>query len=392
MDLDPPVKTQALKCELQALIASDAPHIHMRNGTRLAESEAEWLAWKAWSAKLYARQFFGRNWPVEYGGVADATPFDDFMVAGEIAKAHVPSLLFFATLAAHAIIGSGTDDQKRRFLPPTRASEIVWCQLFSEPGGGSDLAALTTRAERRGDHYVINGQKVWNTQAQMADYGFLLARTSKEGSKHAGISAFVISMRQPGVTVRPIREITGTEDFNEVFFEDAIVPIGDRLGEEGEGWNVATKALAKERLNTALYALVTGVSMNDLLAAARDMQQARGALPDGYRHRLVDLYASCRVTELLGMRLATREHSGKMGLADPPITKSVFSESFLGLATFALQLHAEYALFEENDPLAADGGRWKDMFLYARANTIAGGSSEIMRNILSERVLGMPRG
>lgn len=391
MDLDPTEETLKLKAELRVLIEAEAPHIHMRNGTRLAESEIDWQAWKAWSAKLYDRQFFGRNWPLEYGGVPGATPFDDFMVAGEIASAHVPSLLFFATLAAHAIIESGTEDQKRRFLPPTRSSELVWCQLFSEPGGGSDLAALTTRAERRGGDYVINGQKVWNTQAQMADYGFLLARTSREGSKHAGITAFLVSMRQPGVTIRPIREITGTSDFNEVFFENAIVPIDDRLGEEGAGWDVATKALAKERLNTALYALVTGVSMRDLIDAAKDMR-ADGPLPDGCRQRLVELYAACRVTELLGMRLATREHTGRMGIADPPITKSCFSEAFLGLATFALQLYGDRALFEEDDSIAADGGRWKDMFLYARANTIAGGSSEIMRNILSERVLGMPRG
>jgi alkylation response protein AidB-like acyl-CoA dehydrogenase len=391
MDLTSSAKTEKLRADLRALIAAEAPKIHLRNGTRVVEDADEWAAWRKWSARLYEKQYVGRSWPEAYGGVAGNTPLDEFTVASELARLRAPPLLFFATYAAHAVINFGTEDQRRRFLPPTRTSEIVWCQLFSEPGGGSDLAALRTRAVRRGDAYIINGQKVWNTQAQMADWGFLLARTGAEGSKHGGITAFLINMRQKGVDVRPIREITGTEDFNEVFFSDAEIPVADRIGEEGEGWKIATSTLAKERINTASYGVATRNAMDDLLALARKIKAQKGALPDGYRHRLASLHAACQASNLLGLVIATREQAGKPRLADPPVAKAYFSEVNLAVATLALDLLGEAGLYEEGDVAAVDAGRWSDMFYYARAYTIAGGSSEIIRNILSERVLGLPR-
>jgi alkylation response protein AidB-like acyl-CoA dehydrogenase len=391
MDLASSEKTQKLRAELRALIAAEAPKVHLRNGTRVVEDPEEWEAWKHWSARLYELQYAGRSWPVEYGGVADNSPLDEYTVASELARNRAPPILFFATYAAHAAINFGTEAQRQYFLPKTRSSEIVWCQLFSEPGGGSDLAALRTRAERKGDVYVINGQKVWNTQAQMADYGFLLARTSGDQKKHAGITAFFIDMRQKGVDCRPIREITGTEDFNEVFFTDAEIPVANRIGEEGEGWKVATSTLAKERINTASYGVATRNSMDDLLALARKIKDEKGSLPDGYRRRLADMHAACQISNLLGLVIATREVSGNPRIADPPVAKSFFSDTNLAVATLALDLLGEAGLYEEGDVDAVDGGRWSDMFYYARAYTIAGGSSEIVRNILSERVLGMPR-
>lgn len=391
MDLAEAETTEAIRAELRDLIAAEAPHIHLRNGTRVVEDPDEWQAWRDWSARLYERQFVGRDWPPAYGGLEQPNPIDAHAVATEIARAKVPPLLYFATYAAHAVINFGTQEQKDFFLPKTRSSEIVWCQLFSEPGGGSDLAALRTRAERRGDHYVINGQKVWNTQAQVSDYGFLLARTGERDSKHGGITAFLIEMRQPGVSIRPIREITGTEDFNEVFFTDAVVPVAHRIGEEGEGWKVAMSVLAKERINTAAYGATTRSAMDDLLKLARTIEARDGGLPDGYRHKLVSLHAACEISSLHGLMIATREQSGKPRIADPPIAKKFFSDTNLAVATFALDLLGELGVYSEGDACAVDGGRWVDMFLYARAYTIAGGSSEIIRNILSERVLGMPR-
>ncbi len=179
MDLNSSEHTEDLRRRLREMIAKEAPSIHLRNGTRVVEDPDEWEAWKKWSARLYEEQFVGRNWPVEYGGVADPSPLDDYTVAMELAAAQAPPPLYFATYAAHAIISFGTEEQKKEFLPKTRSSEIVWCQLFSEPDAGSDLASLRTTAVRDGDNYIINGQKVWTTQAQKADYGFLLARTSK---------------------------------------------------------------------------------------------------------------------------------------------------------------------------------------------------------------------
>lgn len=390
MDLTPSVQTEELRNRLRSLIAAEAPTIHLRNGTRVVEDPEEWEAWKLWSARLYEEQFVGRNWPTDFGGVADKSPMDEYVVSMELAQARVPPPLYFAGYAAYAIIGFGTDEQKAEFLPKTRNSEIVWCQLFSEPSGGSDLGALRTRAELRGDHYVINGQKVWNTQAQKADYGFLLARTSKEGKKHAGITAFVVDMKQPGISVRPIQEITGTEDFNEVFFADAAVPVANRIGGEGEGWRVATSVLAKERINTASYGATTRNAMNDIIKMTKEMQRS-APLPDGYRTKVVNLHAACQISNLLGLVIATREQAGKPSERDPPIAKAFFSDTNFAVASLAMELLGQDSLYAEADPEAPDGGRWLDMFLYARTYNIAGGSSEIIRNILSERVLGMPR-
>lgn len=390
MDLDDSPEIDLLRRGIRELISREAPAVHLRNGTRVLEDDAEWSAWKTWSARLYETQMVGRSWPIAFGGISDPDPLAEFMVASEIARARVPPHLYFATYAAHAISQFGTDAQKAYFLPRTRSSEIVWCQLFSEPSGGSDLGALKTRAHRAGERYLINGQKVWNTQAQRADFGFLLARTAVGPKKHDGITAFLIDMSAPGVEIRPIKEITGTEDFNEVFFADAQVPVAHRLGAEGEGWRIAMSTLAKERINTAAYGATTRKAMDDLLVLARERAKT-GALSDGLRSKLVNLHASCQISDLLGLALASRERSGRPREADPPIAKAVFSATNLDVASTALELLGDEAVFDERDPRAPDRGRWPDMFLYARAYTIAGGSSEIVRNIISERVLGMPR-
>jgi alkylation response protein AidB-like acyl-CoA dehydrogenase len=391
MDLEISEQTEALRRRTRALIDSEAPPIRLRNGTRALDNAEQWAAWKRWSARLYDEQLVGRNWPVEYGGVSDYSPMDDFIVALEIARARVLPHLFFATFVAHSIIQFGTEEQKRAFLLKTRSSEIAWCQLFSEPGAGSDLGSLRTRAERRGDVYIINGQKIWTTQAQNADFGFLLARTSTKGAKHAGITAFLIDMKQSGVVVRPIREITGTEDFNEVFFTDAVVPVTQRIGAENKGWAVAQTTLANERINVASYSASTRNALDDLIDLARQIKARNGSLPDGYRHRLVSLHAACQIVNNFGTVIATREQNGKPRTEDPLIMKIMFAETNMSVATFALELLAEKGLYAEGDPTAVDGGRWVDLFLYARTYMIAGGSSEVMRNVLAERVLAMPR-
>ncbi len=198
-------------------------------------------------------------------------------------------------------------------------------------------------------------------------------------------------MHQPGVDVRPIREITGSEDFNEVFFNDAVVPVGNRIGAENEGWKVANSTLAKERINAASYGAKTRNAMNDLITMAQKRQRDGHDLPDGYRHRIVNLHAACQISNLLGLVIATREQAGKPRTADPLIAKASFSETNMAIATLALDMLGEAGLYAEGDAEAVEGGRWVDLFLYARAYMIAGGSSEIIRNVLAERVLGMPR-
>jgi len=387
MDLAPDLEVDRLRIELEKLIAAEAPRIAYRNGDRVAHSPGELEELKRWTRRLFELNFIGRDWPREYGGLDDHNSEFKAMVSGTIERARAPQPLGFWELPANCLIHFGSEEQKRAFLPGIRSVDWVWCQLFSEPGAGSDLAALRTRAVWDGERYIADGQKVWNTQAQWADYGFLIARTTSGGAKHAGLSVFLLDMRQSGVDVRPVREATGTWDFNEVFLTAAEIPEFNRIGPQDQGWRIAIQSLAIERVVMGAYAARTRATMDALLERARAMPE----LPDGARHRLVDLHVACDISGLLGAAIAARETAGTGRDQDPAISKLFFSETYQEVARYAMELIGPGALYTGSDPSAVDGGRWPDMWLYAPAFTISGGSSEIMLNILAERVLGMPR-
>jgi alkylation response protein AidB-like acyl-CoA dehydrogenase len=281
----------------------------------------------------------------------------------------------------------GTIAQQEQLLPRIRSFTDLWCQLFSEPEAGSDLAALRTRATRDGDEWVVDGQKVWTTHAHVADVGFLLARTDPEASKHAGISAFILDMSTPGVEVRPLRELTGSTDFNEVFLEGVRIPDTQMLGAPGQGWQIAREALAHERGQSLREDSVAAAVQRLVLLARRHDRMS----DPGVRSTIGRLAARAQVSDLLGFQGVLREAAGRSEVADAAVTKVVFTEANLETATFGVELQGADGILDGRDPGAAYGGRWQEAFLWARGFTISAGSNEVMRNLIAERGLGLPK-
>jgi alkylation response protein AidB-like acyl-CoA dehydrogenase len=376
-----------LRQQVRTLIAERAPRFPLRAGIRSPEDAAEQKALRQWTADLFAAGLFGGDWPPEHGGAADHDPRRDEVVAEELARAHVPGPVAGNLLAARALIAFGSDQQRAEHLPRMRTGQEIWCQLFSEPDAGSDLASLRTRAAPHEGGYAVSGQKVWTTNAQWADFGLLLARTDPDAPKHKGISAFSIDMRSPGILIRPLREMTGTTDFNEVFFDDVHVPASAIIGAPGDGWAIANDALAHERTGVGASAVLLEEAFAALWTRAKE-------LPSFDAHaeaRLTQLHIEIEALSALVRRGSQRWHAGRAAVGDAPMSKLMFSELNLALAELAVELLGPAGIAVAGDPAAVDAGRWQDMLLYARAYTIAGGSSEVMRNVIAERALGLPR-
>ncbi|MCW2652860.1 MAG: hypothetical protein QOE41_2531 [Mycobacterium sp.] len=384
---------EAFRAEVRAFVAKHAPPIRPRAGVRSAESEAELKALREWTARLYEAGYAGADWPAEYGGRADRSPEHAFIVGEELARAQLPGVQGGGALASHALIHYGTDEQRRRHLPEIRAGRELWCQLFSEPGAGSDLASLRTRAVRNGDTYIVSGQKVWTTDGHWAHYGYLLARTDPDAPKHKGISAFILDMSTPGVTVRPLRELTGTSDFNEVFFDAVVIPADAMIGASEQGWVIANATLAHERTSVGAVVVKLRLAVDALITLAGNVAvDDRPAIEsDRVRDRIGQFSAEVEALSALTYANVTRWSRREERMHDAAMAKLMFSELNLEMARFALELGGESGLLVEGDPNALDDGRWQDEWLYARAYTIAGGSSEIMRTLIAERGLGLPR-
>ncbi|TAM64512.1 acyl-CoA dehydrogenase family protein [Mycobacterium sp.] len=385
---------RAFRAEVRNFILEYGPSIPYRAGVRSAENEDEHRLLIDWATRLFEAGYAGADWPKEYGGRDGWTAEHAVVVSEELARARLPGVPSGNNLASRALIDYGTGEQRHAHLPKIRAGQESWCQLFSEPGAGSDLASLRTKATLDGDRYKVTGQKVWTTDGHWARFGYLLARTDPAAAKHKGISAFILDMSAPGVAVRPLRELTGTSDFNEVFLDDVEVPAKDMIGAPGQGWAIANATLAHER--TGVAAMV--VKLRLALEALRDLA-GRAVTPTGQaslssdlvRDRIGDFTAQAEALSALTMANVTRWSRGAQRMHDAAMAKLMFSELNLAIATFAVELAGESGILVAGDVNAVDGGRWQDEFLYARAFTIAGGSSEIMRNLIAERGLGLPR-
>jgi len=391
MDVDVPEippSYDEYRARLRVFIAEQRPKLRWKPGVGLrAPEDRDDVA----SLRKWVRALYDAGYVVDrYGtGVGVTDRFEIRILGEELGRSGIPSVLG-NPLVAGAIAQFGTDEQKQTYLACIANGEHIWTQLFSEPDAGSDLTSLQTRAERDGDHYVVNGQKVWSTWAQFADYGYLLART-EPGRGSAGITAFVLDMRSPGVTTRPLREITGTADFNEVFLEDVAVPAANMIGAPGEGWRVAGASLAQER--GGVGAGGSGGSLARLVTVARSCR--RDGLPaiqdSAVRQGIASFVARSRIQRYLGYSVATKAATSNLAASDAPITKIWFSELNLEMGEFAILLQGPRGALVQGDAGAFDDGFWQDSFLYARAWTIAGGSNEIMRNLIAERGLGLPR-
>lgn len=380
MRIDMAEHLERFRAGVRAFIAEHNPGPKHHTGVRAPEPELIGPI-RAFTKALFDAGYLGADWPVEHGGRADHDSAEAFVVAEEIAYAGTWGPIGAGpSLAAPALITFGTPEQRAEYLPKIRSAEHIWCQLFSEPGAGSDLAGLATRAVLDDDHWVINGQKVWTTNGHHADVGYLLARTDPVAPKHAGIGAFIIDMSTPGLDVRPLREITGTSDFNEVFLDDVRVPATNVIGKVNDGWRVANSSLAHERSGVAAGSVELVRHLDDLLALGPADPERTGRIA-----------TSVLVSDAMSKAAQSHMLAGTADAADAAAVKIFFSETNLALAEAALELQGPNGIVAEGDPDAMADGWWQDAFLYARAYTIAGGATEVLKNVIAERTLRMPR-
>jgi alkylation response protein AidB-like acyl-CoA dehydrogenase len=357
----------------------------------------EWVAYgKDWQRRLHEAGWCGVHWPIEYGG-RGAAPVEQIIFEQEMARARSPLLINLAglTMGGPVLIAHGTEAQKKRHLKAILAADEIWCQGFSEPNAGSDLASLKTRAVPDGDCFVVSGQKVWTSFAGYADWCMVLARTDPEAAKHRGITFLLVDMRSPGVSVRPLRQINGDEGFNEIFFDDVRVPRANVVGEVNDGWRIAVTTLMHERQTlTFSRQLQSSIALQDLLAlAARLPSGSHAAARDRIvRQRLAEAYIDNRAMKFTALRNLTRVLRGGVPGPEGSIEKLFWSEMYQRMLETALALQGPYGQLVKGSAHAVDGGRWPHLLLYSRGRTIAAGSSEIQRNIIAERLLGLPRG
>jgi alkylation response protein AidB-like acyl-CoA dehydrogenase len=383
MDFDLSPAEKAFRDEVRSWLAANRPAWADADGDDDGGDES-WLDRRvAWQRRLHEAGYLGLNWPSEYGG-RGATLMEQLIFSQEMVEARAPDPINVIGLGmgGPVIIHHGTEEQKRRYLDGILSAEEIWCQGFSEPNAGSDLSALQTRAVDRGDHYLVSGQKVWTTLAHVSRWCLLLARERQEPNPRHGLTYLIVDMRSPGIEVRPLVQITGEAEFNEVFFNEVPVPKEQVLGEAGHGWEVAMTTLLHERgtLGAAL-ASRAAITARQLV----DFVQAGGRGGDRLlRQRVAQHYIESRLLQLNGYRAVTKLM--KTGVPGPEgsLMKLFFSE---------LNQRMQETAIDSMGPagMVTDGNGWQYGFLRSRANTIEAGTSEVLRNILAERVLGLPR-
>jgi alkylation response protein AidB-like acyl-CoA dehydrogenase len=348
-----------------------------------------------WQRRLHAAGYVGLHWPVAYGGRGGSV-MEQVIFYEEMARARAPELAnaIGLDMAGPALMVHGTEEQKRLHLPRILSAEHIFCQGFSEPGAGSDLAALGTRAERRRGAYVITGQKVWTSFAHYANWCTVLARTDPAAPRHRGLTYFLVDMASPGFTVRPLRQMSGDSEFSEIFLDGVEVPEGNVLGREHGGWEVAITTLMFERgPRTLTRQLILRQGLTELLELAR--RPTRAGPPPArdplVRQRLAQLYIDAETLRCANLRVLTQLVKGEPAGPAGSASKLFFSETWQKVAELGLELQGAYAALGEGSEWAVDDGRWQYRALRSRGNTIQGGTSEVMRNILAERVLGLPK-
>ncbi|MGH9170070.1 MAG: acyl-CoA dehydrogenase family protein [Acidimicrobiales bacterium] len=354
----------------------------------------EGFNWLAWMGVIGRTPYAAPLWPTEHGGLSGEAWMQQ-LVREELVSHRLPIFgvnLLGVGLAGPTIIAHGTKAQKNRYLAKILSGEEIWCQLFSEPGSGSDLASLSTRAVRDGDEWVVNGQKVWTSIASLSAFGMLLARSNPEVPKHEGLTYLIVDMKSSGVEVRPLRQITGSADFNEVFFTDVRIPDANRVGDVGDGWRAARTTLMNERV--ALSGL--SIDASSLMGGVR--RDAWDALLSGVadradplvRQELARVYIATEVKEITSFRSSAARLSGQVPGAEGGVSK-VFNAELNQYKSAVAMNAAGMSSIAWDDSAGGEGGSRATAFLRARANTIEGGTSEVLRNQMAERILGLPR-
>jgi len=350
---------------------------------------------RQWQKKVYEGGWTGVSWPKEYGG-RGATLIERMIFDQEMAEHKAPALINVLGLeiVGPTIMHYGTEEQKKRYLPKILSSEDIWSQGYSEPGSGSDLGSLKTRAVDEGDYFAVTGQKVWTSLASFAERCLLLVRTNPDVPKHRGLSCLLVDMKSPGITVRPLRTLTGDAEFNEVFFEDVKVPKENLLGQKDDGWKVIITSLMFERQGIGFYfAFALQQSVNELIQTAKGLSQNGQPVlkTPAFRQKLAQAYIDSELLKLNNSRALTRMLRGEPAGPEGSIAKLHWAESNQRLQELAMEIAGLLGLLGRGSNWALENGFWQYEFLRSRANSIEGGTSEIQRNILAERVLGLPK-
>jgi alkylation response protein AidB-like acyl-CoA dehydrogenase len=384
---------EAFRQEVRALIASELPSWWGRRNDRedLTPEEAE--VSRGFTKKVAAKGWLTQAWPVEYGG-RGAGPLQQLVYNEEMSYHRAPGAGTMGTsLVGPTLMVHGTEQQRQRFLPPIARLEESWCQGFSEPGSGSDLASLQTSAVQDGDDFVVNGSKIWTSGAHRADWCVLLARTDTDAPKHKGITYFLLDMKSPGITVRPLTNILGSDAFNQIFFDNVRVPRENVVGEINRGWYVATTTLDFERsgIQRVMYAYRT---LEEVIDYAQQMRHNGGRLIDQplVRHKLADLQIEFAVGRLLCYRVGWMQAAGLIPNYEASIAKLYGSELQNRLGNAAVNIPGLAGQLSRGSPHAPLDGALERYYLAATSYTVAAGTSEVQRNIIAMRGLGLPRG
>ena len=390
MDLSPTAEQEAFRAECREWLEANLPWEYGVGLRPLFDELAEEVAFlRGWQRQLAGAGFVGVTWPREFGG-RDATPLHHYIVQEELARARAPELVgrIGVNLVGPTLLAHGTEAQKQRWLPGILGADQLFCQLFSEPDAGSDLAAVSTRAVKADGGWELHGQKVWTSYAQFADWGLCLARTDPDASKNKGISAFMVDMRAPGIDIRPLRQITDESDFNEVFFDATFVADDQLVGPLHGGWGVSGSTLTHERGTNPRQLVIHTQLLDELFRLAVE----RGVATEPRTEQaLAQAFVELRLFQLQNWRSLSRLQHGRELGAEAATAKLYWSEMSQRLH------HTAMDILGDESPLwrgAADNpadGRWQRSWLYYRAASIFAGTNEIQRNIIGERTLGLPR-
>jgi alkylation response protein AidB-like acyl-CoA dehydrogenase len=390
MDLNLTPSEREFRDEFRAWLGENVPEEWEGGGTG-SEDRAEYIEYlRAWQRKLYDGGWAGISWPKEFGG-RGATLVEQAIFQEELARANAPQLIgtIGLSLVGPTIIALGTEEQKARYLPKILSGDEIWCQGFSEPNAGSDVAALGAKAVREGSDFVVNGQKIWTSFAQMADWCLLLVRTDSEAPKHKGLTCLLADMHAEGVNVRPLRQMSGDSGFNEVFFSNVRIGAGQVLGEVNKGWTTAITALMNERANLgAGIQVMFKRQLEALIARSKTIERdGRPASEDPLvRQKLAQAYLELEILRLNTSRALTSLSKSAVPGAEGSLQKLYWSEMNQRTQRYAQEILGPYGQLKEFDK-----GVWEYSYLRTRGNTIEAGTSEIQRNIIAERVLGLPK-
>jgi alkylation response protein AidB-like acyl-CoA dehydrogenase len=390
VDLSPTTDEEAFRAQLRSWLRANLPWEYGVGSPPHFDDLGDEVAFlREWQARLAGGRWVGVAWPEIYGGRGTG-PAEHYAVQEELARSRAPELVgrIGVNLVGPTLLAHGTDEQKARWLPAILPARELWCQLFSEPDAGSDLASVKTRATRTDDGWVLDGQKVWTSYAQFADWGICLARTDPDAPKHRGISLFVVDMHAPGVEVRPLVQLTGEAEFNEVFLSRVHVPRDQLIGEEHNGWRVANSTLSHERGTSPRQLVIHVQLLEELFRLAME----RDAWDDHrLRQRLAEAYVEVKLFQLHNWRTLSRLERGLEPGPEGSMLKLYWSEMSKRLHDTAM------TVLGDASPLWRDGaenpgdGRWQRSWLYYQSASIFAGTNEIQRTIVGERVLGLPR-